>query len=813
MIQQRNRLAGYVRERLDLPEMLKNPRLCNQCYAKTACFVYHKLTDGGDGETSGMGQNFNEIVGHLSQSHSEFFKKWDYLLTQEEKEMMRFRRELWTMLSTEREAVGRCFSNVVIEPESAFEETDGPKINRFRYTFVKHKSTPGFSFTESQITVGEPIVVSDEKGHFALANGYVVQISARRLTVAVDRRLHNARTQMPGFDPIRNQSYIGIMEIGDEKSVNSRVTEEHEATLYRVDKDEFSSGMATVRNNLVCIMDKSLPRSRQLRDLIIDGIPPSFKSSSAVPKLPPSSQATLNVDQKQAIEKVMSANDYALVLGMPGTGKTTTIAQIIRALVSQGKSVLLTSYTHTAVDNILLKIRKDKIRTLRLGVPGKIHPEVQQFADLATLPKKSIKELKHSYEDSQVVATTCLGINHCVFNNRTFDYCIVDEASQITLPVCLGPIRMAKTFILVGDHYQLPPLVQNSEAQKGGLDVSLFKLLCDMHPSSVVNLEHQYRMCEEIMLLSNTLIYSGHLKCGTLEVASRSLKIPNINGLKQHHITPQQASSRPSPCLGPSQGRCWLRDLLDPRAKARLVNTDLLKPAAVESANGSRIVNPIEATLCTQLVEALISVGIPAREIGVVTLYRSQLALLKQNLRRHGSDLEMHTADRFQGRDKEVIIMSCVRSNAEHNVGDLLRDWRRVNVAFTRARTKLLIVGSKTTLREGNELLGRFVKLMDGKGWCYNLPPTVVEGHVFEDYGLTQVSPKKKQSPVKKNMRSPMKKPARMALSPAKNRGSIFNANYANNKKAEKVGGKGAHVMKVVSKRPVLRDLYNDMLG
>ncbi|KAI2082332.1 DNA replication endonuclease-helicase Dna2 [Ophidiomyces ophidiicola] len=811
MIQQRNRLAVYIQKRLELPPMAKKSWLCKNCYAKPSCFVYHKLVENGDENTSGVGKDFSELVGHLTPSHQSFFKKWDLLLTQEEGDMTKFRKELWTMLSPEREAVGRCFSKVVIEPGSAFEDTDGPKINRFQYTFVKHKGSPGYSFTDSQINVGEPIVVSDEKGHFALANGYVVQLSSRKLTVSVDRKLHNARTKTAGFDAIQNQSYVGIMEVG---GFGPEAIDEEEATLYRVDKDEFSNGMATVRNNLVCMMDKMLFRSRELRDLIIDGANPSFQPLSSIPNLPTLEQATLNVDQKKAIEKVMSANDYALVLGMPGTGKTTTIAQIIRAIVSQGKSVLLTSYTHTAVDNILLKIRNDSFRVLRLGVPAKIHPEVQKFAKLAGLPQLSIDDLKNSYENSQVVATTCLGINHPIFNSRAFDYCIVDEASQITLPVCLGPIRMAKTFILVGDHYQLPPLVQNKEAREGGLDISLFKLLCDVHPESVVNLEHQYRMCEDIMLLSNTLIYSGHLKCGTPEVASRSLKVPDIDALKQHHMRPLTVSPTQSPCLGRSHGRCWLRDLLEPGAKARLVNTDFLKPAATESSNGARIVNPVEATLCTQLVEALISTGISPQDIGVVTLYRSQLALLRQKLRHRLPDLEMHTADRFQGRDKEIIIMSCVRSNADNNVGDLLRDWHRVNVAFTRARTKLLIVGSKTTLCEGSELLRKFVELMDGRGWCYNLPLTAVESHIFEEQAFTQASPQKsrklsvspkKSSPMKKGI---VKQRPRTALSPVKSRGNIFASLI---RKPEKVGGKMAHAASMIEKKPVMRDVYNDM--
>jgi DNA replication ATP-dependent helicase Dna2 len=129
-----------------------------------------------------------------------------------------------------------------------------------------------------------------------------------------------------------------------------------------------------------------------------------------------------------------------------------------------------------------------------------------------------------------------------IFNKRNFDYCIVDEASQITLPVCLGPLRYADRFVLVGDHYQLPPLVRNSEALKGGLDVSLFKLLSETHPQGLTLLKHQYRMNEDIMLLSNSLVYDGLLKCGNESVANRVLQIPYRN---------QLASEKP-----------WVKDIL-----------------------------------------------------------------------------------------------------------------------------------------------------------------------------------------------------------------------------------------------------------
>ena len=747
MIMQRNELACFVRERhAHLPPMLKKESMCNRCYAKVACFIYHKLADDGNGETSGIKTKFDDVVKHLTPKHREFFLKWDDLLTKEEKESLKFRRELWTMLSSEREKLGRCFSNLIIEPGSTYEDRKSPKINRYRYSMVKPEPPAGFSFLESQIIVGEPIVISDEKGHFALANGYVTDVRKRRITVAVDRRLHNARIRQPGFDEADNQAFASIMEVAPEGST----IEESEGRImeapvrYRLDKDEFSNGMATVRNNLIQVMADGPFGSRQIRGLVVDLNAPRFRTESTAYTL--KNRESINVDQRRAIQKVMSAEDYALVLGMPGTGKTTTIANIIRALVSQGKSVLLTSYTHTAVDNILLKLKDDEIPILRLGTIAKISKEVQEFATLAATTKTSFEEVRSTWHGSPIVATTCLGINHAIFNERTFDYCIVDEASQITFPVCLGPIRLARIFILVGDHNQLPPLVQNEEARLGGLDTSLFKHLSDMHPASVVYLEHQYRMCEDVMALSNNLIYNGRLKCGSQKVAKRRITIPNIDGLKIHHFSPSTISrSQKSICLGAVRGRCWIRDLLDPDTKVSFINTDPLLPVSREEAKGNRIVNPTEATICVQLVESLLSVGVPASSIGVMTHYRSQLALLRHGLRNH-SDVEMHTADRFQGRDKEVIILSLVRSNEAKSIGELLKDWRRINVAFTRAKSKLLVVGSKETLK-GNgpnpngveEMVARFVKLMEEKQWVFDVPRGALEDHLFEQVG-TQAS-------------------------------------------------------------------------
>ncbi|RSM14607.1 hypothetical protein CEP52_001239 [Fusarium oligoseptatum] len=670
------------------------------------------------------------------------------------------------MTSAEREKKSRCFGDVIIEEGSASVDTDNPKINRFHYTFIKQNHPAGFSFLESELTVGEPIVVSDEEGHFALAIGYVTAVKRRRISVAVDRRLHNARIRQPGFDENDNQTFASIMEVAHEGATQDETHGKikEPPIRYRLDQDEFSNGMATVRNNLVQMMADDVFGSRQIRRLIVDLQPPRFKSVPTQYTI--SDRDSLNVDQHRAIEKVMSAQDYALVLGMPGTGKTTTIAHIIRALTSQGKSVLLTSHTHTAVDNILLKLKGDKIPILRLGAPAKVHPEVQEFAILAGQPMKTFDEIKDAWHGTPIVGTTCLGINHPIFHERTFDYCIVDEASQITLPICAGPIRMARTFVLVGDHNQLPPVVRNEEAREGGLDVSLFKLLSDTHPQSVVNLEHQYRMCEDIMTLSNTLIYHGKLRCGTEQLRKRKLDIPRMDALRQRHYDAStfHAATPRSFCAAP--GRCWLYDLLESEARVRFINTDTILPQVREEAQGKRIVNSAEVRIVSQLVDSLLTVGVPETEIGVMTHYRAQLFMLKEKLKGYAG-VEMHTTDRFQGRDKEVIVLSLVRSNDACNIGDLLKDWRRINVAFTRAKTKLLVIGSKSTLKgSGSEnMLSRFISLMEDRHWIYDMPPDGLENHYFEDMGtqLTTHSPAKKTPKKGKENRRPTPRKARIS--------------------------------------------------
>lgn len=812
MVQQRNRLASYIFrarhppkavkaaeedaqaappqsqeiEESGLPTLLKNPFKCGRCYAQQSCFTFHALVENGSADSAGMIDDnkkihslvWKEAVSHLllsSKSGTDadtlkrWFTKWDKLLTYEESDQARFRKELWTMTSAEREAVGRCFGNLVLKQDLTSTSTtvtqqvvdgiegSGGKINRYAYVFTRAGFASRGHFTEgSQLTVGEPLVVSSEQGQWALANGYIAAVAKHEVTVAVDRKLGDARQRMRDFDEKVNQAFRGTMAVGDASGSAMSAGQ----MLYRLDKDEFSNGLALVRNNLVNLMS-SHPIHTKLREQLVLGTKPTFNTTSAAPEYQPTQLGTMNEDQQAAVAKVLNAQDYALILGMPGTGKTTTIAHIIRALLAQDKSILLTSFTHTAVDNILLKIRDiaPPGSILRLGVPAKINNQVQEFCQLAATPRTSIQEVEDAYMGTKIVATTCMGTNHALFNRRSFDVCIVDEASQITLPTILGPLLHARKFVLVGDHYQLPPLVQNKAALEGGMDVSLFRQLSEEHEHAVAALGRQYRMCAEIMTLSNELIYHGQLRCGNDEVANRTLHLPSPGSLEKFH--------RP----GTTCQDCWLHRLTAPSAKVVFASTDPCGKSAAETltAGAKNITNHLEALVSAHLVLSFLAMGVPARDIGVMTLYRSQLSLIRQLFKKAGvsADVEIDSADRFQGRDKECIVLSMVRSNEMRIVGDLLKDWRRVNVAMTRARSKLVVLGSRRTLGD-NELLAKFLALVDREGWTMDLPKGWEEGHAFDfSTQLTQqLVAEKGRSPVMR--KSPVMKLRASSQSPAK---------------------------------------------
>nr|XP_054379341.1 DNA replication ATP-dependent helicase/nuclease DNA2 isoform X3 [Pongo abelii] len=466
-----------------------------------------------------------------------------------------------------------------------------------------------------------------------------------------------------------------------------------ESTLFRLDQEEKNCDIDTPLGNLSKLMENTFV-SKKLRDLIIDFREPQFISylSSVLPHDAKDTVACilkgLNKPQRQAMKKVLLSKDYTLIVGMPGTGKTTTICTLVRILYACGFSVLLTSYTHSAVDNILLKLAKFKIGFLRLGQTQKVHPAVQQFTEQEICRSKSIKSLallEELYNSQLIVATTCMGINHPIFSRKIFDFCIVDEASQISQPICLGPLFFSRRFVLVGDHQQLPPLVLNREARALGMSESLFKRL-EQNKSAVVQLTVQYRMNSKIMSLSNKLTYEGKLECGSDKVANAVIKLPHFKDVKLELEFYADYSDNP-----------WLMGVFEPNNPVCFLNTD--KVPAPEQVEKGGVSNVTEAKLTVFLTSIFVKAGCSPSDIGIIAPYRQQLKIINDLLARSSIGMvEVNTVDKYQGRDKSIVLVSFVRSNKDGTVGELLKDWRRLNVAITRAKHKLILLGCVPSL-------------------------------------------------------------------------------------------------------------------
>jgi len=374
-----------------------------------------------------------------------------------------------------------------------------------------------------------------------------------------------------------------------------------------------------------------------------------------------------------------------------------------------------------------LKLQDKNIDFFRVGNIDKINQHIRRSHKVIEDNIDTVKKLKEFYDSKNIFATTCLGSSKSIFKKLKFDYCIIDEASQITLPITIGPLKCAKTFVLVGDHYQLPPLMKSSEARNSDLS-SLFKHLSEAHPEAVSYLKFQYRMNKDIMKISNQLIYNFKLRCGTEESRHLLLDLPEPEKLDEIHRFSTQVSNH-AICSG--DNNCWIKHILNPKNSVIFLNTDSL--SCTEDSNSNLIFNETEAEITLQIVRSLRMCGILNKNIGIISPYRAQVKhlhkFLKDNLK-SVKELEIHTVDKFQGKDKECIIVSLVRSNQNGNIGMLLKDWRRINVTFTRAKRKLIVIGSMNTLTD-NFLFKEFFDLVKDNHWDYNIPKDFKDSHIF----------------------------------------------------------------------------------
>jgi len=393
----------------------------------------------------------------------------------------------------------------------------------------------------------------------------------------------------------------------------------------------------------------------------------------------------LNESQKEAIEYSVSAiedEQFYLIHGPPGTGKTTTIAEIVHQAIRRGKRVLITSHTNVAIDNALEKFVSVHGRGLkegevvRLGHIGKVSKEIRDL-----VPKPNV-DVSYYLRESKVVGATISKLALLNFlgllpiDRPVFDVAIVDESSMATIPMTLIPLVNAKSFILVGDQHQLPPIIRTevlSEAAK-----SLFERLIGFYQNSMLKV--QYRSNIAIAEYSSKYIYGGEVETAD---TVRDIKLSINAGVGSG---PFEAVLKPENIV------VWVEHYSEPKWMPR-------KGTGQYSA-----VNLCEAAITLKILDALLKSGVKESEIAVIAYYRLQADLLKRCMDVRfkrvpdvGSledlkelSLEARTVDAYQGKEKDVVIVNFVNDKGHK----ALDDYRRLNVAITRAKKKLILIGS-----------------------------------------------------------------------------------------------------------------------
>lgn len=564
-----------------------------------------------------------------------------------------------------------------------------------RIIITLRKRTMHQPFGQHRLQVGSPVILLDEKQPGARGvRGVVSRRSAEQIEVAT--------SESPEFES--DVPKLRLQMFSDEVSRNRQL-----------------QAMRTAAS-------AEHGRIKQLRDSLLGETAPKFRE----PKLYTPDPA-LDASQQEAVKLVISAEDFACVHGPPGTGKTTTLVAAIRELVARGSKVLASAPSNLAVDHLLQRLHVAGVRVLRLGHPARVQEslhhlvldeQVENHPDVAVARKllresMRLKEraakftrnkpppgykqelraearelmadarrieatvVRYLLESADVVLATLTGIDGSVLEDMRFDVAVIDEAAQATEPACWPAVLRADRVILAGDPFQLPPTILSTEAARGGLARSLMErlLATSSHPIAH-RLGVQYRMHQSIMSFSSAEFYEQSLIADASVAEHLLTDLPDVTAL-----------ARTSDPL----------ELVDTAG----AGYDEQPGNSQESRE-----NPQEADLVMKLAMSLVDAGVAPQNISVISPYGAQVRRLRLMLA--ATEIEVDTIDGFQGREQEAVIISLVRSNPTGEIG-FLADVRRMNVAITRARRKLIIVGDSATIG-GNEFYSRMLAWIEREG-------------------------------------------------------------------------------------------------
>ncbi|KAI2613605.1 DNA helicase [Hypoxylon fragiforme] len=478
----------------------------------------------------------------------------------------------------------------------------------------------------------------------------------------------------------------------------------------------------------------------------------------------------LNDSQKDAIRFALASSEIALIHGPPGTGKTHTLIELILQLVKRNLRVLVCGPSNISVDNIVERLSPHRVPIVRLGHPARLLPSVlshsldvltqtseagaivkdvraEMDAKQASIKKTrsardrraiyaDLKDLRKEYREreracvgalvrgSKVVLATLHGAGGYQLKNEEFDVVVVDEASQALEAQCWVPLLRARKAVCAGDHLQLPPTVKSTNSktktktkaaklggggaeeedgvvQKGAsLETTLFDRLLKLHGSAIKRmLTTQYRMHEKIMRFPSDELYGGQL------VAADAVKERLLRDLP-YEVQDTEDTSEPVIFVDTQGG-----DYPEKNEEEEDGDGKGGKKMSAKSLFGESKSNEMEAALVKAHVKKLVEAGVRAEDVAVVTPYNAQLGLLAP-LKESFPGIELGSVDGFQGREKEAVIVSLVRSNTEGEVG-FLSEKRRLNVAMTRPKRSLVVVGDSETVRKGSKFLNNWMDWLE----------------------------------------------------------------------------------------------------
>ena len=452
----------------------------------------------------------------------------------------------------------------------------------------------------------------------------------------------------------------------------------------------------------------------------------------------------LNPTQERAVNEVLWAKDVAIVHGPPGTGKTTTLVEAINETLMRESQVLVCAQSNMAVDWISEKLVDRGINVLRIGNPTRVNDKMlgftyeRRFESHADYPqlwaiRKAIRELRKNrkkgsenyhqkmdrlksraaeielrinaelFGEARVIACTLVGSAHHLLEGMKFGTLFIDEAAQALEAACWIPMKRASRVILAGDHCQLPPTVKSIAALRAGLGKTLMERIAENKPEVVTLLKIQYRMNDEIMRFSSDWFYGGKVESAP-QIKYRSVldydhPITWIDTSNEENQITIEGGDAPEDSASTSSS-----------VSAANQNSDLnFKEQFVGESFGRINKAEAELTLLT-LAEYFTKIGkqrvlSESIDVGIISPYRAQVQYLKKLIKKYEFFkhyrrlISVNTVDGFQGQERDVILISLVRSNDEGQIG-FLKDLRRMNVAMTRARMKLIILGNKDTMTQ-----------------------------------------------------------------------------------------------------------------